>query len=116
MKMNEGLDTGDIIYQEPIPIDDNDSSKDMHNKFITLGIDSLLLSLDSILENNFMLHPQDWNLATYAKKIKKDEILKIGKTPLKKFIKKSWRLMHGQLLKLFCPGKELEFMIANIKI
>ena len=73
MKMNEGLDTGDIIYQEPIPIGDNDSSKDMHNKFITLGIDSLLLSLDSILENNFMLHPQDGNLATYAKKIKKDE-------------------------------------------
>ena len=73
MKMNEGLDTGDIIYQEPIPIGDNDSSKDMHNKFITLGIDSLLLSLDSILENNFMLHPQDENLATYAKKIKKDE-------------------------------------------
>ena len=73
MKMNEGLDTGDIIYQEPIPIGDNDSSKDMHNKFITLGIDSLLLSLDSILENNFMLHPQDGNLATYAKKIKKCE-------------------------------------------
>ena len=73
MKMNEGLDTGDIIYQEPIPIGDNESSKDMHNKFITLGIDSLLLSLDSILENNFMLHPQDENLATYAKKIKKDE-------------------------------------------
>ena len=73
MKMNEGLDTGDIIYQEPIPIGDNDSSKDMHDKFITLGVDSLLLSLDSILENNFMLHPQDGNLATYAKKIKKDE-------------------------------------------
>ena len=31
MKMNEGLDTGDIIYQEPIPIGDNDSSKDMHD-------------------------------------------------------------------------------------
>ena len=73
MKMNEGLDTGDILYQEPIPIGDNDSSKDMHDKFITLGVDSLLLSLDSILENNFMLHPQDGNLATYAKKIKKDE-------------------------------------------
>ena len=73
MKMDEGLDTGDIIYQEPIPIGDNDSSKDMHDKFITLGIDSLLLSLDSILENNFILHPQDGNLATYAKKIKKDE-------------------------------------------
>ena len=73
MKMDEGLDTGDIIYQEPIPIGDNDSSKDMHDKFITLGVDSLLLSLDSILENNFILHPQDGNLATYAKKIKKDE-------------------------------------------
>ena len=73
MKMIEKLDAGDIIYQEPVKIDDCDSSSSLHNKFIDIGTDTLLLTLDSILENNFMLHPQDDSLATYAKKIKKEE-------------------------------------------
>lgn len=73
MKMIEKLDAGDIIYQEPVKIDDCDSSSSLHNKFIDIGTDTLLLTLDSILENNFMLHPQDNSLATYAKKIKKEE-------------------------------------------
>ena len=73
IKMEEKLDAGDIIYQEPIKIEDNDSSISLHNKFIEIGTDSLLLTLDSIVENNFMLHPQDESLATYAKKIKKEE-------------------------------------------
>ena len=73
MKMEERLDAGDIIYQEPIKISDNDSSATLHEKCIKIGIDCLLLTLDSILANNFMIHPQDENLVTYAKKIKKEE-------------------------------------------
>ncbi len=73
MKMVEKLDAGDIIYQEPIKIDDNDSSISLHNKFIKIGTEVLLLTLESIIENNFMMYPQDENLVTYAKKIKKEE-------------------------------------------
>ena len=75
MKMVEKLDAGDIIYQEPVQITNNDSSLSMHEKFIKIGVDSLLLTLDSILEDNFMLNPQDENLVTYAKKIKKVEAI-----------------------------------------
>ena len=73
MKMVEKLDAGDIIYQEPVKIDDNDSSISLHNKFIKIGTEVLLLTLESIIENNFMMYPQDENLVTYAKKIKKEE-------------------------------------------
>tara|TARA_B100001559_G_C16428926_1_gene588883 strand:+ start:56 stop:988 length:933 start_codon:yes stop_codon:yes gene_type:complete len=73
MKMSEGLDKGDIIYQEPVKIEENDSSTKLHEKFVRIGIDSLLITLESILENNYMLHPQDDSLATYANKIKKEE-------------------------------------------
>ena len=73
MKMSEGLDKGDIIYQEPVKIEENDSSTKLHEKFVRIGIDSLLITLESILENNYMLHPQDDSLATYANKIKKKE-------------------------------------------
>ena len=73
MQITKELDKGDIIYQEPISIGDNDSSISMHEKFTNIGIDALLLTLESILESNFMLHPQDEKLATYAKKITKEE-------------------------------------------
>tara|TARA_B100001778_G_scaffold320464_1_gene310896 strand:- start:1157 stop:2089 length:933 start_codon:yes stop_codon:yes gene_type:complete len=73
VKMVEKLDAGDIIYQEPLKIDDNDSSLSLHDKFIKIGTEILLLTLESIIENNFMTYPQDEKLATYAKKIKKEE-------------------------------------------
>ena len=115
MKMNEGLDTGDIIYQEPIPIDDNDSSKDMHNKFITLGIDSLLLSLDSILENNFMLHPQDGNLATYAKKIKKDEAKINWDNPARKIHKKIMAFNAWPVAETILSGERIRIHDSEYK-
>jgi methionyl-tRNA formyltransferase len=115
MKMNEGLDTGDIIYQEPIPIDDNDSSKDMHNKFITLGIDSLLLSLDSILENNFMLHPQDGNLATYAKKIKKDEAKINWENSAKKIHKKIMAFNAWPVAETILSGERIRIHDSEYK-
>ena len=73
MQMTEKLDKGDIIYQEPVQIKINDSSTIMHNKFISVGVEALLVTLDSILANNIMMHPQDESLATYATKIKKEE-------------------------------------------
>jgi len=73
MQMTDKLDKGDIIYQEPIQIKTNDSSTTMHNKFISVGIEALLITLDSMLANNIMMHPQDENLASYATKIKKEE-------------------------------------------
>jgi methionyl-tRNA formyltransferase len=115
MKMNEGLDTGDIIYQEPIPIGDNASSKDMHNKFITLGIDSLLLSLDSILENNFMLHPQDGNLATYAKKIKKDEAKINWDTSARKIHKKIMAFNAWPVAETILSGERIRIHDSEYK-
>jgi methionyl-tRNA formyltransferase len=102
MKMVEKLDAGDIIYQEPVQITNNDSSLSMHEKFIKIGVDSLLLTLDSILEDNFMLHPQDENLATYAKKIKKVEAIIDWENNAEKIHKKimafnTWPVAETQL-------------------
>ena len=73
MQMNEGLDKGDVIYQEPVPISDNDSSISMHKKFASVGAQALLVTLDSLIDDKIMSHPQDNSLATYANKIRKVE-------------------------------------------
>ncbi len=73
MQITKELDKGDIIYQESIAINDNDSSFSMQNKFIDIGIQCMLKTLEAIIENNFKLQPQNESIATYAQKIKKEE-------------------------------------------
>ncbi len=73
MQMNGRLDEGDIIYQEPIEIDKNKTAGEIEEKFISIGKHVMSVTIDSIIENNFMLFPQDHKLSTYAKKISKNE-------------------------------------------
>lgn len=50
MYMNEGLDTGDILLQEKIFINDTDTSEDLKKKMSVLGANTLLRTLQN-LEN-----------------------------------------------------------------
>ena len=38
MKMDEGLDTGDILKSESIPIEEEDDSSSVHDKLSILGV------------------------------------------------------------------------------
>ena len=73
MMMNEKLDTGDIIYQEPHRIDSHKKAWELEEELMNLGGHILLLALESILNNKFILYPQEHRLSTYAKKITKKE-------------------------------------------
>lgn len=73
MMMNEKLDTGDIIYQEPHRIDSHKKAWELEEELMNLGGHILLLALESILNNKFVLYPQEHRLSTYAKKITKEE-------------------------------------------
>ena len=68
MMMNEKLDTGDIIYQEPHRIDSHKKAWELEEELMNLGGHILLLALESILNNKFVLYPQEHRLSTYAKK------------------------------------------------
>ncbi len=73
MKMDEGLDTGDIIFQKEIIIEEEDTSIDLLNKMIAEGKDFLLDSIKSIEEGNYKLTKQDDRLSTYARILKKED-------------------------------------------
>ena len=51
MKMNEGLDTGDILLEEKIKIDNNDNFNTLTEKLSFLSA-NLLLNATSLLEEN----------------------------------------------------------------
>lgn len=71
MLMDEGLDTGPILYQVECPINENDTTETLHDKLALLGKESLLHTLDRL--SSLKATPQNNAEATYAQKISKEE-------------------------------------------
>ena len=74
-KMAKKLDTGDILLQMTIPISSDDTSHTLFEKLSHLGGEALLESVKLIEKGSYTFTPQDEKLATYAKKLDKEEAL-----------------------------------------
>jgi methionyl-tRNA formyltransferase len=72
MRMDEGLDTGPIYVQEPVPIRVNDTASTLHDRLAELGAELLGRHLDDIVAGNVAAVEQNDDLATYAPLIKKE--------------------------------------------
>lgn len=66
------IDTGNIILQEKVAIDEEDNAGDVHDKLMYLGADLVLKTLKMIEEDNVITRPQDDAQASLAPKIFKD--------------------------------------------
>ncbi|MFT5162430.1 MAG: methionyl-tRNA formyltransferase [Alteromonadaceae bacterium] len=75
MKMDIGLDTGDIISIEKTPIEPTDTSTTMYNKLALSGPVALVEALDKIAVGDIEPQKQDDEQANYAKKLSKEEAL-----------------------------------------
>lgn len=72
MHMDVGLDTGDMILQEAIPIAKEETGESLHDKLSKLGADLLLKALIQLEEGTAARIPQDDSEATHVKMIDKD--------------------------------------------
>ena len=73
MLMDEHMDTGDILSQELVRIDPDDTAGELHDKLSIVGARLLLKTLDDMEKDIISPIPQDNSLATYAPKITKEE-------------------------------------------
>lgn len=81
MHMGVGMDDGDIITQEEIEIDINDTASTLHDKLSILGRDLLLKTLPSIIDGTSTRTKQDSSKVTYGLTIKReDERIDFSKT------------------------------------
>lgn len=71
----KGLDTGDILLQEKLVIDENDNSETLFNKLSILGSELILKALDKIENNTITRIPQNNDEASYFPMIKKEDSL-----------------------------------------
>ncbi|WP_421133045.1 methionyl-tRNA formyltransferase [Alteromonas sp. A079] len=73
MQMDEGLDTGDMLHIDSLPIQSSDTSATLYDKLAERGPVSLIHVLDNI--DTITPEKQDDAVATYAKKLSKEEAL-----------------------------------------
>lgn len=75
MKTDIGIDTGDIILQEKIPIESKETGGELFDRLSVLGADCIKKTLDLIYGGNVVYTKQDESNATFTKMIKKEHAL-----------------------------------------
>jgi methionyl-tRNA formyltransferase len=73
MKMDAGLDTGDVAMAEHLAITDAMTAADLHDALATLGADLMARAMDALERGKLQLTRQSDHGVTYAAKIDKAE-------------------------------------------
>jgi len=73
MKMDVGLDTGDILTQRTTPIAATDNAATLHDRLATLGAELLVSTLRDYAAGTIQPRPQPHEFATQVPKIRKEE-------------------------------------------
>jgi methionyl-tRNA formyltransferase len=72
MKMDAGLDTGDVLAQAKTPIQPADNSEILHDRLAVMGAELLIQTIPEYISGRLVPQPQPAAGVSYAPKIKKE--------------------------------------------
>lgn len=67
--LNSEIDTGDLLFQERMPIGPDDTAGDVHDRMMELGAQTVLKTVQAIEKQSYTLQKQDEEQASKAPKI-----------------------------------------------
>jgi len=73
MKMDVGLDTGDILTQRATPIKANDNAQTLHDRLAQLGAELLMQTIPDYVAGKIQPRPQPADGISHAPKLKKED-------------------------------------------
>lgn len=73
MRIDAGLDTGDILMQRELPISPEDTSESLAPRLAVIGANLMIETLDGLQRDAVRAVPQDHALATLAPILKKED-------------------------------------------
>ncbi len=109
MQMDEGLDTGDMLLQESIPVGYEDTTGDLHDRLALLGKKLIIETLNKLEENSIIPTPQPETGSSYAPKISKA----LAEIDWKASAKEIYNLIRG--LHPF-PGAQTRYQGKSLKV
>jgi len=114
MKMDAGLDTGDMLYKQQVAIDPEDDRISLTDKICEAGKLALLHTLSHFPELSSQAQRQNDSLSTYADKLEKSESLLRWQEPAKKL----HRIIRAGLGRApafsFINGARLQLLEASV--
>ena len=84
MRMDEGLDTGPILFQKEVPILEDETAGQLHDRLSQLAGQVIIEALTDMAKTQVKEIPQDDSLASYASKIERRDSLVDWKQPATK--------------------------------
>lgn len=73
MQMDEGLDTGDMLLKDEVPITDHSTTAELHDSLAQMGADLILKSLQNHAKGDWHPIKQNDSESNYAPKLEKSE-------------------------------------------
>ncbi len=105
IKMDKGVDSGEMMVQEKFSLYGDETYADLAEKLSQMGAEILVKTLKNLRDGNAVLTKQDNALASYAKKIEKEEC-KINWQESAEIIERKIRALNGSLEAFFNYGDE----------
>jgi methionyl-tRNA formyltransferase len=91
MRMDAGLDTGDMIAETRTSIADTDNAQTLHDRLAKLGAELLVRTIPEYVAGRITARPQPPEGASYARKIAKDD----GRIDWSKPAREIWNLVRA---------------------
>ena len=114
IKMDKGLDSGEMICQEKFALDGSETYKNLAEKLSPMGAEILVKTLKNLRDVKVVLTKQDDSLMTYAKKIDKAECEIDWKNSAQE-IERKIRGLNGYLEAYFIyNGEKIKIFAAEI--
>ena len=121
MKMDRGVDTGDIFLKREVPIDEADTAQTLHDKLALIGAEALIETISLIENGEIEPRPQNNEEATHAGLLTKEMgLVDWSKTPrqIADLVRGldpwpgAWTTLSGEVLKIWKAAK-VDFEISN---
>lgn len=114
MKMDNGLDTGDILYIQRVMIDEKETAGELFHKLSILGGTCINKVIDGYVGGNIIPTPQDHDKATFTNKITKDMGRISWKDSARNIVNRIRALNPAPGCYSFINGKRLKIWEATI--
>ena len=113
MKMDKGLDTGDMFLKKECEIGPEDNFETIHDRLSLLASDAMIEALNGIVDGSLIPEKQDDSLSTYAEKITNEDCLIDFKDEPESVVNRIRGLSPIPLAYSFLNGKRVKIAAAE---